>query len=321
MKSVVAIAESDDKIEALDNVIEKSAFFEDLKGAAEKTGKSKEDFLIAVKPNIMMIYHREHLHVGTDPELAEHLVKRMREEGYTNITLVESQNLYTVWFPKRTVAHVAKVVGYTLKGYTLVDLTEEAEPYDYKGKLKEDFVGRTWKNADYRISFQKNKTHIACPYTLTMKNLFGTLPPQNKLKRYHFTIGWEHATMDVMRNFPPDFAFIDAFWSSYGMNGCVLENPVYTRTIIGGRNFVAVDWVGALKMGVDPMENSLMKMAVEIFGTPEFEVDGSLRLYGPWKNSSIKIGKLMVFLENLRVVSPVYHLLFLVLMDRKFKRD
>lgn len=316
MRLTVAVAENDNKFKALDSVIEKSFFFQNVKDALEKAGKSRKDFSIVIKPNIMMFYHRDHPHVVTDPELVEHLAKRIKEEGYA-VTLVESRNMYTDWFPKRTVNHVAKIAGYT-STYNVVDLTEEAEPYDYQGKLGKDFVGKTWKNADYKISFQKNKTHIVCSYTLSMKNMFGTLPCQSKYKKYHQTIGWEQATMDVLRNFPPDFAFIDAFWSSDSMNGCVLERPKYTKTIIGGKNFVAVDWVGALKMGLNPMGNPLMRGAVDLFGKPEFDVDGSLKPYKPWKNSSMTIGKVMLLLEHLRVTSSLYHLMFMRLMDPAF---
>lgn len=316
---IVVVAESDDKIEALDSVIERSAFFEDVEDVLNRSGKSKDEFLIAIKPNIMMIYSKEHLHVGTDPELVEHLAKQITGEGYLNVKLVESRNVYTDWFPKRTVKRVADIVGYTFSGYELVDLTEEQEPYDYGGKLGKDFVGKTWKNADYRISFQKNKTHILVPYTLSMKNIFGTTPRQSKYEEYHETIGWKETTIDVLRNFPPDFAFIDAFWSSDGINGCVFENSEYTKTIIGGKSFIAVDWVGALKMGLDPIENQLMKMAIDTFGKPEFDVDGSLYPYKNWKNSSMRMGHIIRFFEHLGLSSVLYHLVFMFLMDEEFR--
>lgn len=315
---MIVVAENDDKKKALDTVIEKSAFFDHVKAVIEKAQKSKKEALIVIKPNIMMIYHRDHIHVGTDPELVEHLVTRIAEEGYQHIAVVESRNIYTEWFPKRTVERVAATAGYTGNGYTLVDLTEEAEPYDYGGNVGDDLVGTTWKNADYRISFAKNKTHLAAVYTLSMKNMFGTLPTQHKHGKYHKTIGWECAVMDVLRNFPPDFAFIDAFWSSEGMNGCALERLVKTKTIIGGNNHMAVDWVGALKMGVDPMESPLMRIAVAQYGKPEYDVDGSLELYNSWKNAPMTVAKIMLLLDRVGITSFLYHLMFMQLMDPAF---
>ena len=316
---MIVVAEHDDKQKALDIVLEKSAFFDHVKAVIGKTQKSKKEALIAIKPNIMVIYHKDHIHVGTDPALVEHLITRIAQEGYHTIAVVESQNIYTGWFPKRTVERVAKTVGYTGEGYTLVDLTEEAEPYNYGGHLGDDSVGRTWKNADYRISFAKNKTHLAAVYTLSMKNMFGTLPTQYKYEKYHKIIGWEHAVMDVLRNFPPDFAFIDAFWSSDGMNGCVLERLTKTKTIIGGSNYRAVDWVGALKMGVDPMESPLMRMAVAQYGVPVVDVDGSLKPYSSWSCAPMGVAKIMLALERAGIVSLLYHLLFMQLMGPEFR--
>jgi uncharacterized protein (DUF362 family) len=316
---MIVVAEHDDKQKALDTVLEKSAFFDHVNAVIEKAQKSKKEALIVIKPNIMVTYHRDHIHVGTDPALVEHLITRIAEEGYHTIAVVESKNIYTSWFPKRTVERVATTVGYTGDGYTLVDLTEEAEPYNYGGHLGDDFVGTTWKNADYRISFAKNKTHLAAVYTLSMKNMFGTLPTQYKYEQYHKTFGWEYAVMDVLRNFPPDFAFIDAFWSSDGMNGCVLENLTKTKTLIGGSNYIAVDWVGALKMGVDPMESPLMRMAVAQYGKPVYDVDGSLELYSPWKNAPMTVAKIMLALEKTGIISFLYHLMFMRLMDPEFR--
>ena len=46
-------------------------------------------------------------------------------------------------------------------------------------------VSRVWREADFRISFAKNKTHSYAYYTLTLKNIYGALPLANKFKEYH----------------------------------------------------------------------------------------------------------------------------------------
>ncbi|MGD2251102.1 MAG: DUF362 domain-containing protein [Candidatus Methanofastidiosia archaeon] len=314
-KIVVAVTEGDDKIKALDSTIERCGFFNDLKKSLQKSGKKKEEFKIVVKPNIMMGYNKKYPHVATDPELVEHLIKKMRENHYTNIAVVESQNFFMAWFPKKTVKRVATAMGYTGDTYNIVDLTKEAEPYNYGGKLGEDFVGGTWRDADYRISFPKNKTHSMCLCTLSMKNIFGTLPVWNKREQYHKGVGWDHATIDVLRHFPPDFAFVDAFWSSDGTFGAYIESPKYTKTIMGGKNFVAVDWVGAQKMGLNPMDYSLMQLAVDVFGIPEFEVDGSLKVYENWVNSSVQLGKLVTFLDFTKIPTLIFYYRFKRLSD------
>jgi uncharacterized protein (DUF362 family) len=319
MKSLVVIAESDDKYAALDEVLATSSFFEHLKKKWEESNISKEEFLIAIKPNIMMAYQKSQPHTATDTQLVEYLIQRMGEEGYSRIAVVESQNILTDWFPGRTVSSVAQACGYTGNGYELINLTREAEPFHYGGYLGTDAVGKTWKNAHFRISFAKNKTHIACWYTLTMKNLFGTLPTQSKMRVYHKSMGWEKATLDVLRSFPPDFALIDAFWSSHGFNGCAIETPLYTRTIIGGTDCMAVDWVGAEKMGVDPAENPLMELAMREWRIPEFSTWGNTDPYPHWKNTSVKVGNIFNALDCFGMISFFYRLMYCKLMDPQFK--
>ena len=129
----------------------------------------------------------------TDPELVEHLVDQLHASGYTNLTIVESQNTYGNYFKNRDVVSVAKYVEYRVDDrgnatdgkYRIVDLTEEMEPYNYEGSFGKHFASPTWKDADFRISFAKNKTHSFCYFTLTIKNIYGTLPAQNKYLEYH----------------------------------------------------------------------------------------------------------------------------------------
>ncbi len=76
------------------------------------------------------------------------------------------------------------------------------------------------------------------------------------------------------------------------------KNPNYTETIIGGDDLVAVDWVGAGKMGLDPMVSDYMKLAVEAFGKPEIELLGDRTCYPDWVNSPDIVSKLAFGLDR-----------------------
>ena len=54
--------------------------------------------------------------------------------------------------------------------------------------------------------------------------------------------------------------------------------------MLGGADLVAVDWVGASKMGLDPMLSKHMELAVAQFGKPEIELIGDANPYRPWLN-------------------------------------
>jgi len=62
------------------------------------------------------------------------------------------------------------------------------------------------------------------------------------------------------------------------------KHPNRTGTVIGSEDIIAADWVGAEKMGLDPMISGYMKQAVEAFGKPEIELVGDRAVYPDWVN-------------------------------------
>lgn len=284
----VAAIKHDDKFRALDEVLAKTNFFELLQQRFVDSGHTEEEFSVVIKPNFMFAYSKKDYSTYTDPELVEYLVHRIVEKGFTNIAIVEAQSTYGNYYKNRDVLSVAKHVGYsTEKNYRIVDLTLEKEPYDYGGLLGQHVVGKTWRDGDFRVSFAKNKTHCFCYYTLTLKNVYGALPMQNKLKEYHVKREYDWPTIESLKHFPVHYGLIDAFTSADGPFGVITcPNPKHTKTIIGGESLIAVDWVGAVKMGLDPNCGRFVPLAVEAFGMPKVEWIGDQSQYQPWENVS-----------------------------------
>lgn len=284
------------KFEALDQVIKEAQFFEVLDKYRKQKKKEKEDFRIVIKPNFMMTYHKKDYTTYTDPELVECLVHRIHGQGYRNVTMVESQNCYGTYFLNREVISVARYVGYDVnaKGenpddlYNMVDITEEKVPYPYGGPLGDHYVSPTWRDADFRISFAKNKTHSFCYFTLTIKNIYGTLPEQNKYLEYHKKREFDWPTIESLKHFPVHFGFIDAWISADGQMGVIADvTPEKTRTIIGGEKLVAVDHAAAKLMGLYPYDSRFHAMAVEAFGDPESGnviIVKNIDKYEDWEN-------------------------------------
>jgi uncharacterized protein (DUF362 family) len=281
---VVAMREND-KFSALKSVLEATDFFRKLEMAWERSGKRKEDFSIIVKPNFMFMYSTLDPTTYTDPELVEYLMDRLYERNYRNLAVGEARSSYGTFFTNREVKSVAAYIGLTEKNYRVIDLSEDLEAYQYSGKLGKHDVNREWKNADFRISFAKNKTHAYATYTLTIKNIYGALPMENKFREYHHERDIFSTTIEFLKHFPVHFALIDAFKSADGPFGVFTDkHPNNTRTIIGSEDIVAADWVGAEKMGLDPMISDYMKQAVEAFGKPEIQLVGDRSLYPDWEN-------------------------------------
>jgi uncharacterized protein (DUF362 family) len=264
-----------------------TGFFHKLEESCNKSGKSKGDFLIIVKPNFMFMYSTKDPSIYTDPQLVEHLMDRMYERGYRNLACAEARSTYGVFFTNREVKTVASHIGLTEGNYRVIDLSEDLEEYSFSGKLGNHYVNREWKKADFRIAFAKNKTHTYARYTLTIKDIYGALPMENKFLEYHHSRDIYTTTIEFIKHFPIHFALIDAYVSADGPFGIFADkNPNYTETMIGSEDIVATDWIGAAKMGLDPMASDYMKYAVEAFGKPQIKMIGDRTIYPNWVNVS-----------------------------------
>ena len=274
-----------DKFANLDEVLEQTGFFGKLREACLRAGKNKEDLAIIVKPNFMFMYSTKDRSTFTDPELIEHLINRIHDQGYRNLSCAEARSTYGAFFKNREVKTVAAHIGLSGGNYRIIDLSEDLEEYSFSGKLGRHFVNREWKNADFRIVFAKNKTHSYAFYTLAIKCVFGALPMENKFQEYHHKRDIYSTTIEFMKHFPIHFALIDAHISADGPFGIFADKkPNHTETIIGSESPIAADWIGASKMGLDPMVSDYMKLAVEEFGKPRIDLSGDRSLYPDWVN-------------------------------------
>ena len=290
--TVAAIKNEESKFAALDDVLNETGFDGLVEEHLAATGKSKADFSIVIKPNFMFAYNKSDRTTFTDPELVGHLVKRLRAAGFDNIAVVEAQSTYGEYFDKRSVEEVAEYLGFDGEaGYEVIDMTEDAvDQQEFGPHLGNHPVSRSWRDADFRISFAKNKTHAYAYYTLTIKNIYGALPLANKFKEYHCNRDIYHTTIEYLTAFPVHYGLIDGYVSADGPFGIFADTrPNLTYTIIGGEDLVAVDWVGASKMGIDPMISKYMRLAVETFGKPEINLIGDSSLYRPWLNVPVAL--------------------------------
>jgi uncharacterized protein (DUF362 family) len=283
----VASIKDENKFDALDKALEETGFDKLVEGSLAGSNKARANFSIVIKPNFMFAYNKEDETTYTDPELVEHLVARLQLLGFKNIAVVEAQSTYGEYFDRRSVREVAAYLGFDEKvGYKIIDMTEDAQEYQHLGPhLGNHPVSTAWRDADFRISFAKNKTHAYAYYTLTLKNIYGALPMANKFKEYHCARDIYHTAIEYLSAFPVHFGLVDAYVSADGPFGIFADIcPNLTQTIIAGEDLVAVDWVAATKMGIDPMISQYMRLAVKAFGKPEIQLIGDASMYRPWLN-------------------------------------
>jgi uncharacterized protein (DUF362 family) len=108
-------------------------------------------------------------------------------------------------------------------------------------------------DADIVVSMPKMKTHHWAQVTLSLKNLFGTLPgrvygwPKNIL---HWA-GIEPSILDIAGAIRPSYTIVDGIVGMQG-NGPISGEPVPSGVLLFADDPVAADTIGATLMGFDP---------------------------------------------------------------------
>jgi len=298
-----------DKYALLEKVLSIAGFFETLEREWKESGKQKSEFGIAVKPNLAMMLRRADVGTYTDPFLVVHLLRLLLQRGYSNLAVVESQNLYGNWFENRSVVEIAARAGYfedtgvdSFKGLPsaevrvrgggvdalvpLIDLTLDTTPHDFGEDLGEWRAGRAWTEADFRINFAKMKTHFYSLYTLAIKNIYGCLPLQDKVLGYHCEKVVGPLTARLIVDFPVHFSIVDGVTAADGIlgvkNKAICKKP---HTVIAGADIMAVDHFGATLLGLDPEKSVMHAELGKLTPLCDYEVKGCASPPKPWWNS------------------------------------
>jgi uncharacterized protein (DUF362 family) len=134
-------------------------------------------------------------------------------------------------------------------------------------RLKELYMPKTVLGADLVVSMPKLKTHHWAGVTLSLKNMFGTVPgscygwPKNIL---HWA-GIDNAILDINAAVKPDFAIVDGIIGMEG-NGPIQGTPKACGVLIFGDDPVAVDATCCRVMGLMPERIKYLAAAGTMLG-------------------------------------------------------
>jgi uncharacterized protein (DUF362 family) len=243
---------------------------------------------VVIKPAFMMGYHHKDTSVMTDPSLLDALARHLHEQGCEDIAVVESRNIYDHFFANRTVADVARYFNIASSYFRVIDTSMEQVPHAYFRGLAQYSVARTWKEADFRITFGKMRSHpIELAYLATgnVEWMGGRCDefmfPERQAER-------GTAIMMLLDEFPPHFALLDAYDSAadglIGVMGC--PRPKSPKRLYAGADALALDMVAARHLGItDPGDSSILRAATQWFGNPAgtTEVIGTDEPLAAWR--------------------------------------
>jgi len=208
---------------------------------------------VVLKPNLVE-YHRDKV-INTHPHVVAAAIELCRREGAAEVIVAEGPGHW------RNVEHLVRAsgLGDVLRHYKVpfIDLNHD-EPIKSVNLgrltgLEYLYLSRTVATADVLISLPKLKTHHWAGATLSLKNLFGTLPgicygwPKNEL---HWR-GIDNSIVDIALTRTPELAIVDAIVGMEG-DGPINGTPKPFGALVMGCDPLAVDATCCRMMGLRP---------------------------------------------------------------------
>lgn len=208
---------------------------------------------VVLKPNLVE-YHRDKV-INTHPHVVAATIELCQREGAAEVIVAEGPGHW------RNVEYLvaASGLGDVLRHQkvSFVDLNHD-EPVEQTNLgrltgLNNLYLSRTIATADVVISLPKLKTHHWAVATLSLKNLFGTLPgicygwPKNEL---HWR-GIDNSIVDIALTRTPDLAIVDGLVGMEG-DGPLNGTPKTMGVLVMGADLVAVDATCCRLMQLDP---------------------------------------------------------------------
>jgi uncharacterized protein (DUF362 family) len=269
-------------------------------------GKDVRAMSVVVKPSFMLGCNRRDLSPITDPTLLVELANWLHELGIEDVALIEAPNLYDHFYAHRTVKEVADYLG--IEGpFRIVDAADDQVPHSFVRGMGQHSIGRTWQDADLRLSFSKMRSHPIEMAYLTVANVESLGDRGDAFVFSERQVHRDAALMTVINAFPPHFALIDAYERApdglAGIMGC--PHPKTPRRLYAGADAIAVDLTAARHMGIaDPSQFPLLRAACYWFGDPtdSILVEGDDTPIADWRGPyATEVSTLLSFLA-----SPVY---------------
>ena len=208
---------------------------------------------VVLKPNLVE-WHRDKV-INTDPRFVSAVIELCKSEGASEIIVAEGPGHW------RNVEFLVEEsgMGEVLRkhGVRFVDLNHD-EPVKVMNLgrhtgLEYLYLTRTVTTADVFISLPKLKTHHWAGATLSLKNLFGTLPgicygwPKNEL---HWR-GIPNSIIDIALTQSPHLAIVDGIIGMEG-DGPLNGKARHMGAIVMGIDLVAVDATCCRLIGLPP---------------------------------------------------------------------
>jgi uncharacterized protein (DUF362 family) len=266
---VVEAGQATEKRALFRQLLVQSGLAESVRRRAEHLGRDPGSLSIVIKPTFMLGYDRRDPSPVTDVELVHDLADFLVDIGCSRITVIEGRSIYDRYYARRSVADVAAYFGVPAPTFRVVDALEEQVPHAYRRGMAQYTVARSWRDADFRISFPKIRSH---PIEMALLSVGNIEWVGGRCDEYLFLerqADRATAVMMLLDEFPPHFALLDGFENVpdglVGVMGC--RRPLRPLRFYAGADPLAVDTVALRHLGCDtPPPASILRSCRQWFG-------------------------------------------------------
>jgi len=280
---------TDQKKTIFDRLLNECGLLAALNERASRLGKRFAEMTVAIKPTFMLGYSHKDPSVVSDPKTLDQLARFLRDAGVRDVIAIEGPNIYDEFYGRRSVRDVAEYFGFTSPSYRLVDASDDQVGHPYARGMAQYTVSRSWRDADFRISLGKMRSHPIELAYLSLANVEWLGARCDQFLFCERQAQRETAIMMLLDSCPPHFALLEA-WDNIpdglvGVMGC--KRPRSPLRFYAGRDALAVDVVAARHIGIrDPRDSSILRAAFHWFGADDAtpEVIGCDEPVTPWKS-------------------------------------
>ncbi|UCE41669.1 MAG: DUF362 domain-containing protein [Candidatus Aminicenantes bacterium] len=235
-----------------------------LRGIAEFVSKND---VVMIKPNIAF-ERGPKFAACTNPDVVKTLVELCLEAGAKEVKVMDNPvHPAKTTYPTSGIAEAAEKAG----GQVIYPESERLKSVAINGDyLKTCSVFTDFIEADKLINVPILKTHPFTRLTMGLKNWMGAIDGNRKI--YHDNVN--DVIVDLSAFFKPALTILDAFrvMVKNGPTGGSLSDVEEKQTVVAGRDFVAVDAMGAKICKFKPKNLGFLKKADKL-GLGEIDLD------------------------------------------------
>ena len=217
---------------------------------------------VVLKPNL--VEFEPSSSINTNPLLVHAVYEGFLAMGAARVSIAEGPGHRRNTLDLADAAGYFRIVPRFEEVFTDLNLDEvtRVRPARQFSRIQKLYLPNTVLGADLLVSIPKMKTHHWVVATLSMKNLFGTVPggiygwPKNVL---HWS-GIEECIADLHDAFPRKFAIVDGIVGMEG-NGPIQGVSKFAGVLVAGRDLRAVDATCCRIMRINPLQIGYLRLS------------------------------------------------------------